>query len=270
MALRLSGTCDASDLHRVLRPLDATAEVIDLSAVSFVTPSGLVALTTYAASLREWDVQVTLTAPVKQDVANYLARSRLGDVLDTLGVGHNLPVVREHRADSLWELQSFSNSREVAAFAAHIHGEVARSSEEGADEIFACLCEAGDNVGQHSGQPLGYLAAQRYQDGKVLFAVGDAGSGFLHSLRPRGAQTDVEALRLALEAGVSAVDDQGRGYGLHDMARSLGELRGSMSIISGRDAVRSSARGVQNLTRRSVSLQGSVVSGMFPLPHDTP
>ena len=270
LGLTLAGSCDEIDLTFGIRVDDDDEELIDLERASFIKPAALVGLVCFASFHREWGRAVRLRAPYNLDVANYLARTRLGRVLEELGVQHDLPTVREHVAASLWELQSFSRASEVYDFAEHIHGEVSRTSRVGADELFECLCEAGENVGQHSGQSRGYLTAQRYKNGRLVFAVGDAGLGFLHGLRGRGASTDAEALQLALEPGVSSVDDRGRGYGLHEMARSLSSLGGTLSILSGRNSVRSSAGRVRTSPDRQGSWQGAVVSGTFPIPDEQP
>jgi hypothetical protein len=266
--LSVRGACDAFSFHRHLSDIAPTPgqSTLDLSRMTFATPFGLVGICVTARHASQRGKPVVLVRPTDKNVANYLARARLGPILDRLGVTHDLPSVRESDTrGNLLELSEFSSSSEVEALAVRVYDTAVVEAPSVAMELFRCLSETGDNVGLHSGQPSGYLVAQKFENSNELrFAVGDAGVGFLGSLAARGATNDEEALSLGLAAGISATDDNGRGYGLRQMADSLRAMRGSIAIASG-NALRSEGSGDPVHYVRTAGFQGSLIEGRLPL-----
>lgn len=263
--ITVSGTCDIAPVHRAVRTLNGEPLVIDLSAVTFVLPGGLTGIAALAQAARQQSGDVRVLAPVNPNVANYLARLRLGAIFDDLGAAHDLPTVTEHATDSLYELQPFASSDDVLAFAEHIHNQIEPADKALAGHVFSALCEAGDNVGHHSGQDRGYLAAQRLGGTTLHFAVADAGRGYMASLNGQGARDDVDALTLAIEPGVSSVDDIGRGYGLSAMCASVSALRGSVTLASGYGRITVDARGTRVLPGSRHPLTGVLIAGTVPV-----
>lgn len=264
-SIAVSGTCEIGSVHRSFRTLIDDHVVIDLTKVTFMLPSGLTGLAALADGFSQQASRVEIRSPENSNVANYLARLRLGSTFDALGVDHDLPMVIEHAAETLWELQAFSDSADVLAFAEHIYNEIEPGGHELASQIWSALCEAGDNVGHHSGQNRGYLAAQRLGGKTLHFAVADAGRGFRKSLAKQGARDDVQALTLAIEPGVSSINDVGRGYGLSTMTASVSALRGSVSLASGYGRLAIDARGTRVLPRAGHALPGALIAGSVPV-----
>lgn len=160
----------------------------------------------------------------------------MGRMLDALGVEHNLPTVQEHPVgDALLELTQFNGARGADSLARLVYDAVAPTSSVAAAALYNGICEAGQNVAQHSRQAHGFLAAQRTYGGRLLrFAVADSGIGVLATLQHLGVTSDEEALRHAITPGVSEVGGVGRGMGLSDMREQLVQMRGGLMLASGR------------------------------------
>ena len=139
------------------------------------------------------------------------------------------------------------------------------------DEIFEGLWEPADNAIEHGQSEVGVVClAQTWRINGGRFAevaVVDAGVGILETLRRRypGLSSHQEAIKKALEEGVSGLDDIQRGLGLtktHQVSTSGADRR--LTIVSGDGCVvatpdRTSGR---TLTK---SWSGTLVSLLFPL-----
>jgi hypothetical protein len=234
----------------------------------FCEPLGLVAVAAFAERAISEGNRVVVVSPDDVHVSNYLSRMRLGTVLAALGVEHDLPIVREHDAGlALFELTSFDGARGAGALAAIVHQAVEVYDPDAANVLYDGLCEAGQNVPHHSGRKRGFLAAQRTNEGsRLLFAVSDSGRGMLSTLRTRGAVTDADAVRLALEPRVSRMRDRSRGVGLPDLLDEITALDGNLHVISGRASV--TARGNQRwYSHGTRSFPGTVVQGLIQPTH---
>jgi len=229
----------------------------------FCEPLGLVfiaAMTEHA--IREGE-RVIVRCPTDTNVANYLARMRLGSVLAGLGAEHDLPQVREHSiGDALFELSQFDGGRGAGGLAALVHGAVETYNLDAADALYEALCEAGQNVAHHSGQQRGFVAAQRiYHGTRLFFAVSDSGQGMLGSLAKRGAKSDREALELALTPGVSETEDPPRGMGLPEVVLRLEEMNGALWVVSGSASVLARGHSRSFTTYKSGHFTGTALQG---------
>ncbi|QHC61726.1 hypothetical protein GSU69_02785 [Rathayibacter festucae] len=208
--------------------------MIDLSYLRFAEPSGLVLICSEAERLAAQG-HVDFTSPRNSEVANYLARMRLHEVLNELGISHGLPRVRENGVGlGLLEIRRFSSTDAASKLAEHVHANLVSQNGDIAAAVYVGICEAGENVFRHSESSRGYAVAQTTHQGRSLrFAVADAGVGVLATLRNRGAETDSDALELAMQEGISSYDDAGSGYGLSNLAGSLAKVRGGLTLLSG-------------------------------------
>lgn len=239
--LTASGTLGAPGFVRHLHARSRRRVIVlDLAHVAFCEPLGLVAVAALADRGRREGDRVIVRAPRDGNVANYLARMRLGSVLSTLGADHDLPYVREHDVgDHLFELTSFEGTRGAGALAAMLHQAVESVDVAAANALHDGVAELGQNVDQHSGQRRGFIAAQRTHLGRRLyFAVGDSGRGMLANLGRKGlAANDREALREALRPGISSRRSVSRGAGLPDVLDNVSTLGGHLHILSGSASV---------------------------------
>ena len=204
--------------------------VIDLRNVRFVDPLGLVGIATLAQSQRQAGRDVTLDGPKDSNVAAYLSRMRLNDVLDYLGVGQDLPEVKGRARNTLLELQVFEGERQLERLAELIFDEFAPANRDLADNLYASVVELGTNVPQHSGLPSGFIAVQLYED-HAIFAIGDAGMGFLGTLP--AAYSELMAVEWALR-GKSSTGQIGRGLGLPFVRDFVQGCGGRLRIVTGR------------------------------------
>jgi hypothetical protein len=240
--------------------------VVDLRAMTFCEPSGLIAIACHVEACIARESAVLVHGPTDPGTANYVSRMRLGYWLSALGALHDLPPVREKPlGNTLLELTAFDGARGAEQLGKMVHGAVLPSSRPAADTLFDAISEAGDNVATHSGRLRGFAAAQRV-DGRrtLLFAVGDCGRGMQANLEQFGATTHREALDLALKQGVTSTGDAGRGNGLSDMAQSLLEVGGSLELLSGNTRVRITGNRRYYSKPADFELQGSILQGSLP------
>jgi hypothetical protein len=261
----VSGPCgEAALLRHVRRSARPDVVRIDLAALSFCEPLGLVAIAAFADGARE-HADVRVVAPRDASVARYLSRMRLDQALDDLGVRHDLPAVREHSHDDvLLELAAFTSAADVDQLAGIVHRAVEPAAPEAASALHDCVVETGDNVPRHARRARGYLAAQKVRQGRdLMFAVADAGVGVLATLRGRGARDAASALRLAVQDGVTETPGCSSGSGLPEVVRHLSALRGHLCLVSGDAALTVSTR-CQRVDRWAEPLPGTVLQGFVP------
>ena len=249
----------------------ASDPTVDMSSVSWCDVSGLVGLASVVDRARRRGRRVVVVAPKNRSVANYLAVMRLGEVLDELGAHHDLPSVRSHGAETILPLQRFGGAADASHLATHVFDTVYPVDSDVAAALYTGLCEAGENVEDHSGQGGGYVAAQRYdRDGRFWFAVGDSGYGMRRTLGLSRHEAHETAIRSALQDGVTGSGDAGRGNGLPDIARSIGKLRGNLLIASGDASVIRRRRPGEVTARTHVGrLGGTVLRGLVPTGRTT-
>lgn len=212
---------------------------MDLRGVSFALPGGIVALACIAEAARSRGFELDVLAPASDDVARYVSRMGLGEVLDRCGARHTLPVVNHHnradvlvecrwaRAESIGDVSELVNERLWEA------GVDARTT----DVVTMAVYELADNVRTHAASEGGFICAQTYELGtpreRLDVAVGDAGQGIRASLEQRLAPgSDEAALRLAITERVSGLNSE-RGLGLHYVARDISRAGGRLSMVSG-------------------------------------
>lgn len=257
------GRCGASALARWLRPSpEPGVPSLDLRGIGFVEPVGLVFLATFAAAAVAHG-PLRVCSPTNADSATYLARMRLGRVLDQLGVVHALPPVRaRNRQGELLELRDFDGAAQVDPLAELVHERVAPIDAQAARALHTAVAELGGNVPQHAGGARGYVAAQTFaRTGEVLFAVGDAGRGLLAGLADRGAGSDVDAAHMAL-SGVSRLGPQ-RGEGLKTVVRMASRLGGDVHLVSGRAAV-TATQGARRMQESAHPVAGTLLQCRVP------
>ncbi|MBM7803357.1 hypothetical protein JOE58_002608 [Curtobacterium luteum] len=224
-------------MHAAFEPAASKGVMIaDLARLRFITPAGLVTIAAYAHRARAAGREVRVLRPASDDVANYVSRARLGKELDDMGAAHNLPSVREHDVgQSLLAVTPFENASGAAELATRVWEVVHEQDSDAAAIMHMSISAMGENVIEHSRWPRGYAAAQKTYGGSVFrFAVADAGRGFSRALRRYKPADDAHALELALEPGVSGLDEESRGYGLSELRDSVKAIGGTLRLRSGR------------------------------------
>ena len=215
--------------------------VLDLSGRTFFDPADLVRLAVLSEDAVIAGRGVEFIAPDDPDVARYLARMRVGEHLDRLGVRHQLPPVRARDlGNRLVELHRFDQEAGLERLLDALVETYVADRLQLVQPLYAALAEIAGNVVDHSGREHGYVALQRYTSRpRVEFAVGDSGIG----LRARLSQTlpvpdDRTAIVLAAQTHVTTTGQRGRGRGISEVVGITGTHGGTVTLASGR------ARGV--------------------------
>lgn len=240
--------------------------LIDMSGLRWCDPVHLAA----AAALARHHSHtggVRLIAPADPEARSYVARMRLGRVLDELGAGHDLPGAREHdrRADLL-EVRAVHDEEDAVRLARLVARRARQEDPEASSTLYACVVEMALNVAEHAGDT-GYVAAQTLpRQGWMRFAVADTGVGLLATLAERGAADDRAAVRLAL-TGTSRFPQPSRGTGLPTTRRVLLRSDGWLLLASGTASLVAAAPG-DVLHQQRPAFPGTLVQGALRIARD--
>ena len=227
--------------------------ILDLRTVEFVEPAGLCGL----AALLEYliprceEVGIALSG---RDVAAYLERMNFfrlfGDRVRTNADVASLEERRRHNPGTLQELINFHTEQEIPGIIERISEILENQGYRLRERVAICstLSEVCANAAEHGVSSFGaYAAVQAYhhivsgsrrRGEEVLIAIADGGVGVRETLsrNPKYSEfttTDNDALRHALEMGVSATGEIGRGGGLALVAGIAARAGGSLSLRSG-------------------------------------
>jgi hypothetical protein len=245
--------------------------VLDLSTVEFVEPAGLCGLAALLDFLCERCEDVSLTLPGR-DVPAYLERMdffRLfGGRISTNADLASLEERRRHNPGTLQELVNFHTEEEIPGIIERISEILENQGYRLRERVAICstLSEICANAAEHGTSSFGaYAAVQAYhhivsgsrrRGEEVLIAIADGGVGVRETLsrNPKYAEetaTDNDALRHALEMGVSGTGQIGRGGGLALVAGIASRSGGSLSLRSGtgRVTVYESRKNARNVPR---------------------
>lgn len=233
--------------------VDGGSVVLDLRTVEFVEPAGLCGL----AALLEFLISRSRLVGVRlsgHNVPAYLERMdffRLfGHRIETNVDVSSLEERRRGSPGTLQELINFHSEEEIPGIINRI-SEILTNKDYRLREraaICATLSEICANAVEHGRSPFGaYAAVQAYQHivsggrerrgEEVLVAIADGGVGVRETLsrNPKYAEagTDNDALRHALQMGVSGTGEIGRGGGLAVVGQISARAGGSLSLRSG-------------------------------------
>jgi signal transduction histidine kinase len=233
--------------------VDGGPVVLDLRAVEFVEPAGLCGLAALLEFLipRSEEVGIALAG---RDVPAYLERMdffRLfGDRVRTNVDVASLEERRRHNPGTLQELINFHTEQEIPGIIERISEILENQGYRLRERVAICsvLSEICANAAEHGASSFGaYAAVQAYhhivsgprrRGEEVLISIADGGPGVRETLSRNPAlaeftTTDNDALRHALEMGVSGTGEIGRGGGLALVAGIAARSSGSLSLRSG-------------------------------------
>lgn len=112
---------------------------------------------------------------------------------------------------------------------------------EKAKGISAALGEMADNAVQHSNSTIGTLVGYQVIEGACVCCVADVGDGVLKSLTSneayRHVRTHKEAIRLALQSGVTRFGPGHGGFGFNSVFKALAAMSGTLRFRSGEGCV---------------------------------
>jgi signal transduction histidine kinase len=227
--------------------------VLDLRTVEFVEPAGLCGLAALLEYLTPRSEEVNL-ALSGRDVPAYLERMNFfrlfgGRVRTNVDVA-SLEERRRHNPGTLQELINFHTEAEIPGIIERISEILENQGYRLRERVAVCstLSEVCANAAEHGVSSFGaYAAVQAYhpivccarrRGEEVLISIADGGVGVRETLSRNTAYaehttTDNDALRHALEMGVSATGEIGRGGGLALVAGIAARAHGSLSLRSG-------------------------------------
>ncbi|AHY45652.1 Histidine kinase-, DNA gyrase B-, and HSP90-like ATPase [Rubrobacter radiotolerans] len=226
---------------------------LDLRAVDFVEPAGLCGLAALLELLTQRTEHVSL-ALSGRNVAAYLERMdffRLfGGRVEVHPDVSSLEERERHNPGTLQELINFHTEEEIPRIINRI-SEILKGKEYLLRErvaICSTLSEICANAAEHGTSSFGAFAAvqaynhivsgSRRAGEEVIISIADGGPGIRETLARNPqykdhTETDNEAIRHALEMGVSSTGELGRGGGLTLVAQISARSGGSLSIRSG-------------------------------------
>jgi signal transduction histidine kinase len=233
--------------------VDGGPVFLDLRAVEFVEPAGLCGLAALVEYLipRSEEVGIALAG---RDVPAYLERMNFfrlfGDRIRTNADVASLEERRRHNPGTLQELINFHTEQEIPGIIERISEILENQGYRLRERVAICsvLSEICANAAEHGASSFGaYAAVQAYhhivsgprrRGEEVLIAIADGGPGVRETLSRNPAlteytTTDNDALRHALEMGVSGTGEIGRGGGLALVAGIAARSSGSLSLRSG-------------------------------------
>ena len=201
---------------------------IDLTAIDFIRPVGVVALlATLSGSFHIDRQDLAIMWPASREVQVPPASSMRRD--GSVRKGCKLELKPEQiPVKPMVPCTHFNDEADIdrleELMAEKFHTEFV-GQEGTVDTVFS---EIALNVVYHADSQGGYVLAQEYayHEGPVVeIAVADCGIGIQASLQknPNNPDTgsDIEAIQLALKEGVSRVIDAHRGFGLHHVANDV-------------------------------------------------
>jgi hypothetical protein len=237
--------------------IDGEPVVVDLRTVEFVEPAGLCGLAALLEYLCERceDVSLELSG---RDVAAYLERMDFFRLFgDRIATNADVAALEERQRTNpgtLQELVNFHTEEEIPGIIHRISEILENQGYRLRERVAICstLSEVCANAAEHGVSSFGaYAAVQAYhhivsgsrrRGEEVLIAIADGGVGVRETLsrNPKYAEqtaTDNEAMRHALEMGVSGTGEIGRGGGLALVAGIAARSGGSLSLRSGKGRV---------------------------------
>ena len=234
--------------------VEGAMAVLDLRPVEFVEPAGLCGL----AALLEFLIPRSCIVGVRlsgHNVPAYLERMNFfrlfGHRVETNVDVASLEERRRGNPGTLQELINFHSEEEIPGIINRISEILTNRGYRLRERASICatLSEICANAVEHGHSPFGaYAAVQAYQHivsggrarprgEEVLVAIADGGVGVRETLsrNPKYAEftrTDNDALRHALQMGVSGTGEIGRGGGLAVVGQISARAGGSLSLRS--------------------------------------
>jgi anti-sigma regulatory factor (Ser/Thr protein kinase) len=228
-----------------------TSEQIDLRAVNFIDPYGMLGLLEIGELCMLEDVKKTVLLPQSGEVCAYLERMDFFThahryfSIDQTHCRHANQTSRGSASDVLLEITPIERSNDIhtivgtvrdraqAILATHL-----RYDDRAINSFIVALSEVCQNIIEHS-ENKGFVGIQKYRfpslnKNIVRIAVMDVGIGFRKSLSSRfKLRHDLDAIEKAFLYGASRYEDKGRGHGLAAVRRFVDQWQGKLSIRSG-------------------------------------
>lgn len=249
----------------------------NLSGVKFINTEALIVLVTASKLAYDKSLKNVLWDQLKPEVYSYLERV---DVTRIRFISIKRPASAKKfnravtQSNNLVELSIIGNWKDIGDAIKKTKGVLNRwfpnKSADYHRKVITLIKETVENSidhsGEHPNEGFCYYAVQKYEhsDGKVeiFIAVGDIGVGMLASLRRVYPDTkdDAAAIVGALIDGKSGRESGRGGLGYVTIKETLADLKGQLTIRSGKAAVKySSLRCVPQVYRKKTFYPGTQI-----------
>ena len=269
------------DLDLLLTITPEESLTIDLRDISAITPPGIVGLLGIMERFTNVDhvPSMTINLPVDQTISEYLRTAGAFDAMREFAVIQDPQpeelIAEKVPATPMIPCAHFTGDGEVEELANQL-------SEKFKTEFVAygsllapvetIFTELATNVTNHADSGGGYVVAQQYRGRSqtlLEIAIADSGIGIRESLIKNPQNTliedDSKAIRMALQEGISATGQKGRGYGLHHVTEDIktNETR-KMTIRSGTGILILEGNGEVKEYKRVPPFPGTIVHIIIP------
>lgn len=214
--------------------------LLDLSKIEFAHPSGMAPIVAHVRHLHSNGWQVDMALPKNDFLADYFRKAGWIAGLE----GSTSAQRSSHNDDTFLPLVSYDSHEQLNPIIneALRHFSRAFPFRKGVlDGLEWAINEVADNVLIHSGGATGWFQlSQQPNKGLIEFVVADCGRGILNSLREGHLElkSDTDALRKAVERGVTRDTNVGQGNGLAGTLRIAMAAGGYVNIYSGAGLLR--------------------------------
>lgn len=258
MSVTVTGALTVRGLGRMLSADAGGQCILNLADMTFIEPSGLVALAAICETAAEAGTPVEIVPPRSSDCSNYLERMGLGEAWESMGIDNPLRSVTRGHVESLSELRRFRGEGDLTNVAETIIRLYREAGGEIAEPLYQALFETAANAVEHSQVGGGWVALQQFpQRGQVAVAIADAGIGLRASL---AAPTDAQSIARAAHKHESAHIEPGRGRGITSVINLTRDYGGYVAYVTG-DAtgVFTNGHWDPRVTQASGRLRGTLV-----------
>lgn len=229
-------------------PMPPRADLsIDLQSCTFIDAGFLTRLACVVSAYTQAGFTVTVAFGGSTDPSKYASRLGFLDLLNNLGVEHDMMPVTHHDSDNRFvELHEFGGSEAADGLIEIIEARLVDWGDNYlTSQLRDYLFELGMNIEEHAKAP-GFAMAQWFPGKSTLdISVADYGVGIPSSLSEAGHsyETDGQAIEASTQLKVSAKPKDG-GAGLAFVRSGVGRrVAGAMRISSGRETVSFGASG---------------------------
>ena len=273
---------DVRDVDCFLASVDPTNNriVLDLKGTRFIRPVGIVSfLATLERMIKQaGGIKLELRLPLSEDVCVYLLQTGIFDLMreyvSFTGPQPEDMIPEQSPARPMVPCTRFRTESDIDALADQM--EVRFQTEfmglasllQPCHEIFS---ELATNAVYHAESDGGYILAQQYNysTGSVVdIAVADSGIGIRTSLSRNPdiglVDSDSDAIKLALQEGVTSLMQSNRGYGLSHVTDDVIKVSGRQMVVRSGYGIITQGNGNTTQDEHHVYYPGTIVNVIIP------